>query len=933
MMLPTSRKVLEKLVAGRLARLAEMQGSDGLYPLQGGFRRGLGVERQLVLAQVAILDARDRGISRRLVGLDLVKAFDRIPKEFAAHCGAGYLREFCPRLASLVARLALVPYEAQVGSHKFAVSTGVPQGGILSPWLFVMAMNDLSLRLGGAGGCVVNGQELGTLLYADDILLADDSMDSSESRCRLAKEWAEEWGGAIHPAKTQWLDINATNSPPPGVHGGTGQGGVIDFLGVILTPQGVKPKVGPEVFADMLRAVSSTMEPRGLAPAPALQTLRSVAWAKAAHGAVVTLPCGAALTNKWLAAARQVLCTFKQVHRAEMVRELGLLYHPVAWLCRGVIRFYGTALTTDKDPVLKQVLRSSGHLLRTGLESALTPSGVTWEELGTVPVPDLLRKADGRIREWSRGHVLGEAQRLQLNQGEAAPLWREWSDGPRKYLYEVNARYGFMFRRGSFAPTDLETAACYFCGRPGGDWGRHVLYCDAGRAEVPLPEKLRLLSPESLDEALLLEDATPKDCLRAALGYMQDLYQARALRRRRAPQPEVKRNHSSNPEFFRSGRRPAVARRSAPKRRVEDASLDSVERGVAGTAPAPKRRRRLQARPPTPEQLVVEAGEEVEEVPRDYLILLDEPCHELILSPRDFPCLQGEPLELSRKRALERTQYNSPPAKRVQPGPLPLAVTQPPLALVQSTQPVPQNEGPWTREEEDQLARAALLIGSSSPAALAPYVPSRTIRQIKERLKTGAFRRSVDVLRRAQNGSPPQGASEPPATAVVEPLEEATVALQPLEPANPGSTPPSTCSAVEHKKGRWTPQELHLLHAAIRAHGCDVSGEVLSRHVGTRSALQCSDRMREKTTREFIASLSLPPVAGEPTAAPSGRWDSPDIRRLEEAINRVGDFTAYGEVAALCGNRTSYQVAAKVQSLVRAGKLRQTSPGRFTIDA
>ena len=39
-----------------------------------------------------------------------------------------------------------------------------------------------------------------------------------------------------------------------------------------------------------------------------------------------------------------------------MVRELGLLYHPVAWLCRAVIRFYGTALKTARDPVLKRVL-------------------------------------------------------------------------------------------------------------------------------------------------------------------------------------------------------------------------------------------------------------------------------------------------------------------------------------------------------------------------------------------------------------------------------------------------------------------------------------------------------------------------------------------------------------------------------------------------
>lgn len=63
MMLPTSRKLVEKLVAGRLERLAEVRGRDGLCPLQGGFRRGLGVNRQLVLAEVAIADAKRQGRS------------------------------------------------------------------------------------------------------------------------------------------------------------------------------------------------------------------------------------------------------------------------------------------------------------------------------------------------------------------------------------------------------------------------------------------------------------------------------------------------------------------------------------------------------------------------------------------------------------------------------------------------------------------------------------------------------------------------------------------------------------------------------------------------------------------------------------------------------------------------------------------------------
>ena len=44
------------------------------------------------------------------------------------NCAAGYLGSFCPKHADLVERLALSPFEAQVGGHSFAVSTGESQG-------------------------------------------------------------------------------------------------------------------------------------------------------------------------------------------------------------------------------------------------------------------------------------------------------------------------------------------------------------------------------------------------------------------------------------------------------------------------------------------------------------------------------------------------------------------------------------------------------------------------------------------------------------------------------------------------------------------------------------------------------------------------------------------------------------------------------------
>ena len=72
---------------------------------------------------------------------------------------------------------------------------------------------------------------------------------------------------------------------------------------------------------------------------------------------------------------------------------------------------YGKALTTGKDPVLKQVLTATlgvvCHPLRLENEALLTPTtDISWAELGTVPVDDLLLKADAPLRRWSREQLV-----------------------------------------------------------------------------------------------------------------------------------------------------------------------------------------------------------------------------------------------------------------------------------------------------------------------------------------------------------------------------------------------------------------------------------------------------------------------------------------------------------------------------------------------
>ena len=59
-------------------------------------------------------------------------------------------------------------------SSKFTVSNGVRQGGILSPFLFNVYMDDLSVNLKKCPtGCIAGGTVVNHLMYAGDIVGED----------------------------------------------------------------------------------------------------------------------------------------------------------------------------------------------------------------------------------------------------------------------------------------------------------------------------------------------------------------------------------------------------------------------------------------------------------------------------------------------------------------------------------------------------------------------------------------------------------------------------------------------------------------------------------------------------------------------------------------------------------------------------------------
>ena len=210
---PILSKLFERLLAKRLNNYAE---NNNFFPCQQfGFRKGLGACDAVLTLSDRIQKALDAGSEARMVGLDFSAAFDRVNHQALIHklrllgIGGQFLNIIIEFLFNRKQRVVVDGHKGEWRN----VASGVPQGSVLGPLLFILYTQDMWV-----------GLENQLIAYADDATLIADvpnptqRQSVSESMNRdLAKinDWCKLWGMKLNPSKTQSMIVSRSRTLNP----------------------------------------------------------------------------------------------------------------------------------------------------------------------------------------------------------------------------------------------------------------------------------------------------------------------------------------------------------------------------------------------------------------------------------------------------------------------------------------------------------------------------------------------------------------------------------------------------------------------------------------------------------------------------------------------------------------------------------------------
>jgi hypothetical protein len=217
---------------------------------QFGFKAGHSTQHCSFVLNEIVNHYRSEGSNVYLCLLDASKAFDRL--EYEHLFNLLLKRNMCPSVLNLllhmyISQTACVQWKNKK-SDLFAVQNGVKQGGVLSPTLFNIYLDELLSRLKENGaGCHIGRTWCGSLSYADDVVLLSPSLCGIKEMLNICKEYAMEYKMLFNASKSKLIvlsDDQLQAIPPIHFMGGViAQVQVDKHLGILIGNIDEKAKI------------------------------------------------------------------------------------------------------------------------------------------------------------------------------------------------------------------------------------------------------------------------------------------------------------------------------------------------------------------------------------------------------------------------------------------------------------------------------------------------------------------------------------------------------------------------------------------------------------------------------------------------------------------------------------------------------------------
>ena len=168
----TISPLLSKLFENCLLRITNdyLATSD----MQFGFKTGLGCNHALYTVRSTIDYFNTNNSNVNLCSIDLCKAFDKVNYYalFLKLIDRNVPRKIISILKCWYAKVFTTVKWKESISYKVKLTAGVRQGGILSPYLFAVFVDNILVKLNDSSlGCHINRLCYNAVMYADDLLL------------------------------------------------------------------------------------------------------------------------------------------------------------------------------------------------------------------------------------------------------------------------------------------------------------------------------------------------------------------------------------------------------------------------------------------------------------------------------------------------------------------------------------------------------------------------------------------------------------------------------------------------------------------------------------------------------------------------------------------------------------------------------------------